>query len=81
MSQFKATQDSTRYARNGAWEVTGDTNAVIGAAVLNANDSDAHLLPMAAEILAEQMGRLEVGGKLMFNWACSVLNVKVERIS
>lgn len=79
---FKATEEVTRLTRSGkAWEVTGSIQEVIGKAVLESKDEDGHLVPMAAEILANQMETREVGDKLMFNWACSVMNVKVERIA
>lgn len=82
MAQFKAESESVRYCRSGnAWEITGSLEEVIGQATLEAKDSEAHLVPMASEILENQMNNLEVGGTLMFNWACSVLNVKVERIA
>jgi len=82
MMQFKATEEVAKLTRSGeSWEVTGTIEEVIGKATLEARDSDAHLVPMAAEILAEQMRTREVGDKLMFNWACTVMNVKVERIA
>lgn len=80
MKQFEATAESIRHSRSGeGFKVTGSINEVIGAAVLDSKETD--LIPMAAEILENQMKNLEVGDKLMFNWACSVLNIKVERIS
>ncbi len=79
---FKATEEVVKYTRSGkAWEVVGSVEEVIGKATLEARDCDAHLIPMAAEILANQMETREVGDKLMFNWACSVMNIKVERIA
>jgi hypothetical protein len=79
---FKATDEVARYTRSGnAWEVTGSIADVIAKVVAESKDEDAHLVPMAAEILTNQMETREVGDKLMFNWACSVLNVKVERIA
>lgn len=80
--KFKATEEVARKTRSGeAWEVVGSIEEVIGKVTLESLDADAHLVPMAAEILAEQMRTRKVGDKLMFNWACSVLNVKVERIA
>jgi hypothetical protein len=80
--QFKATEEVARKTRSGKeWEVVGSIEEVIGKATLESLDEDAHLVPMASEILAEQMRTREVGDKLMFNWACSVMNVKVERIA
>lgn len=82
MSQFKAVAESLRYSRSGkGFEVTGSIEEVVGAATLDSKDSNAHLVPMASEILADQMKGLAVGGKLAYNWACSVMNVMVERIS
>lgn len=79
---FKATEEVAKLTRSGkAWEVTGSIQEVIGKAVLESKDEDGHLVPMAAEILANHMETREVGDKLMFNWSCSVLNVKVERIA
>lgn len=82
MAQFKAIAESLRYSRSGkGFEVTGSIKEVVGAATLDSKDSNAHLVPMAAEILANQMKGLEVGGKLAYNWACSVMNVIVERVA
>lgn len=83
MAKFDAIAESVRHSRSGkGFEVkAGSINEVIGAATQDAKDSEAHLLPMASEILSNQMKNLEVGDKLMFNWACSVLNIKVERVS
>lgn len=82
MSQFKAIAEVARRTRSGkGFEVTGTVTEVIGAVTLASLDEDAHLVPMASEILAEQMSRLNVGDKLAYNWACSVLNVVVERVA
>ena len=82
MAQFKAQSESVRYCRSGeAWEITGTVEEVIGQATLEAKDSEAHLVPMASEILANQMNQMEVGDTRAYNWACSVMNVKVERIA
>ena len=81
--KFNAIAEVARRTRSGnGFEVkAGTINEVIGAATLESKDEDAHLVPMASEILANQMEGLEVGGTLMFNWACSVLNIKVERVA
>jgi hypothetical protein len=81
--KFDAIAEVARQTRSGnGFEVkAGSINEVIGAATKEAKDENAHLVPMAAEILENQMKGLEVGGKLMFNWACSVLNIKVERVA
>lgn len=83
MAKFNAIAESLRYSRSGnGFEVKdASIEEVIGAATLDSKDSEAHLVPMASDILKTQMEGLEVGDKLMFNWACSVLNVKVERVA
>ena len=81
--KFNAIAEVARRTRSGnGFEVkAGSINEVIGAATLEALEADAHLVPMASDILKTQMENLEVGDKLMFNWACSVLNIKVERVA
>lgn len=83
MKKFNAEAEVARSTRSGkGFEVkAGSITEVIGAATLEALESDAHLVPMASDILKTQMENLEVGGKLMFNWACTVMNVKVERVA
>lgn len=81
--KFNAIAEVARQTRSGnGFEVkAGTINEVIGAATKEATDSNAPLVPMAAEILENQMKGLKVGDKLMFNWACTVMNVKVERVA
>lgn len=82
MSQFKAIAEVARHSRSGkGFEVIGSINEVIGVVTLESEEGNANLVPMASEILADQMKGLKVGGTLAYNWACSVLNVKVERVA
>lgn len=66
-------------AERGNWNGSGDAAAVIAIMENNVRPEDAHLAPMALEIIAEQMGNLENGGRLAYNWACSVLDAIVVR--
>jgi hypothetical protein len=66
-------------SERGTWNGKGDLKAALKVVEENQSPNE-HLRDMALEILEDQMNGLEVGEKIMFNWACSVLVVKVERI-
>lgn len=65
-------------SERGTWSGKGDLSTALEVVKSNQSPNE-HLRDMALEILEDQMNGLEVGERIMFNWACSVLDVKVER--
>lgn len=73
MAQF------TVKAERGTWSGEGDLEGALEVLEANVRPEDEHLADMALDIIKGQMERLEVGGRLAYNWACSVLDAIVER--
>jgi hypothetical protein len=66
-------------AERGNWSGAGDTQQVLEVMDANIRPEDSHLAEMALDIIKTQMENLEVGGRLAYNWACSVLDAIVVR--
>lgn len=66
-------------AERGNWNGAGNLQQALAVMDANVRPEDAHLADMALDIIKTQMEGLEVGGSLAYNWACSVLDVMVER--
>jgi len=66
-------------AERGNWSGSGDTTEALAVLEANVRPEDEPLADMALDIIAGQMANLEVGGKLAYNWACSVLDAIVVR--
>lgn len=65
-------------AERGEWSGKGDLKAALEVVTANQSPNE-HLRDMALEILEDQMTGLEVGERIAYNWACSVLDVMVKR--
>lgn len=66
-------------AERGTWSGSGDSTETLAVMEANVRPEDAHLSEMALDIIETQMGNLEVGDRLAYNWACSVLDAIVVR--
>lgn len=67
-------------AERGNWSGTGDAAAVLAIMEGHLPEADQHLAEMSLGIIGNQMANLEIGDMLAYNWACSVLDVKVTRV-
>ena len=66
-------------AERGNWNGAGNLLEAVEVIEANVNPDNDDCNGLALEIIEHQMDRMKVGDRLAYNWACSVLDVIVER--
>lgn len=77
---FRITPDNRRAAKGEKFVEDANKKNTLQFAAFYAPRSQRNNLWMALDALEAQLETLEVGDRLAENWACSVLEIRVERM-